>query len=74
MTFWMLTGGRKRVRLMESMGSAVEQVWVLVFSLLLEPCESEVDRVRGSRRAEKARIGISKVNIDLQIALGVGLR
>lgn len=70
----MLTGGMKRVRLMESMGSAIEQVWVLVFSLLLQPCESEVDRVMGSRRAEKARIGISKVNIDLQIALGAGLR
>lgn len=70
----MLTGGRKRVWLIESMGSAVDQVWVLVFSLLLQPWESEVDRVRGSRRAEKAWIGISKVNIDLQIALGAGLR
>lgn len=39
----MLTGGRKRAWLMENVDSAVEQVWIPVFFLLLQPDESEVN-------------------------------
>lgn len=68
-----LTGGRKRAWLMKNTCSVVEQVWIPVFSLLLQPCESEVNGVRDSRRAGRAGIGISTLNRDLQIALGAGL-
>lgn len=70
----MLTGGRRRAWLMKNTGSAVEQVWIPVFSLLLQPCESEANGARGSRRAGRAGIGTSMLNRDLQIALGAGLR
>jgi hypothetical protein len=48
-------------------------IWIPVFSWLLQLDESEVNGL-GVRRAERAWTGISKLNRDLEITLGAGLR